>query len=314
MIVSASRRTDIPAFYGEWLLQRLRQGHVLVRHPFRPDRITRLSLAPETLTGLVFWTKNPVPLLGRLGEIEQLGHRFVFQYTLTTYGTELEPKVPAVAERVAAFRTLAERIGAERVLWRYDPILFTPDFSPAEHLRRFAILARALRGHTRICTISRLTLYAKCRRNLQGIDLEKPAEEEMVAFASELAAIAGEHGLALRACCDGLLTDRCGIEAARCIDASLLAALSGRPVAVRRDGSQRPGCGCAVSIDIGAYNTCAHGCRYCYANSSALAVAGRITKHDPASPLLVGWPRGDETIVVKQGHPAPGAQLPLFGG
>ena len=312
MIISASRRTDIPAFYGQWLLNRLRQGQVMVRHPFTPNRVTQLSLAPETIEALVFWTKNPAPFMERLGEIERLGHQCFFQYTLTPYGADLEPRAPPMSARVAAFQALADRIGPERVLWRYDPILFTPAFSSAEHLRCFAALARQLHRHTRRCTISQLCLYAKCRRNLRGINLVQPPEEELVAFAAELATIASDHGLSLSACCDGFLTDRCGIEASRCIDPELLAAVLGQPVAARRDNSQRPGCGCAVSIDIGAYNTCPHGCLYCYANSSAVVVARQVANHDPGSPLLTGWLRGDETIVVRQGASILGSQMSLF--
>ncbi len=308
MIISASRRTDIPAYYGQWLLNRMRQGQVMVRHPFNPNRVTQLSLAPETIDAFVFWTKNPAPLVERLVEIERLGYQYCFQYTLTPYGTDLEPLVPPLAARIAAFRLLADRIGPERVMWRYDPILFTPVFSPAEHLRCFSSLARQLHHHTRRCTVSLLTLYAKCRRNLREIELVQPTEDTLINFAAELAAIARDHGLSLSACCDRFLTDRCGIEASRCIDTGLLAAILGRPVAAGRDSSQRHGCGCAVSVDIGAYNSC----RYCYANSSAVAVTRQAAAHDPSSPLLIGRLRGDEFIAVKQGAPVRGKQLSLF--
>ena len=312
MIISASRRTDIPAFYGQWLLNRLRQGQVMVRHPFNPNRVTQLSLAAETIDAFVFWTKNPAPFMERLGEIEHLGHQCCFQYTLTPYGTDLEPRVPPLTARIAAFRALADRIGPERVVWRYDPILFTPFFSPDEHLRCFAALARQLHQYTRCCTVSLLSLYAKCRRNLQTIALVQPQEEELITFATDFAAIARDHGLSLSACCDGFLTDRCGMEASRCIDPGLLSAILGRPVTDSRDRSQRPGCGCAVSVDIGAYNTCPYGCRYCYANSSEVSVSRQVANHDPGSPLLTGQLRGDETIIVKQGTPIRSKQLSLF--
>ena len=312
MIISASRRTDIPAWYGEWMLNRLRQGQVMVRHPFRPSRVTQLSLTPEAIDAIVFWTKNPVPFMDQLGEIERLGHRFCFQCTLTPYGAGLEPGVPPLTARVAAFQALADQIGPERVLWRYDPIIFTPFYSPAEHLHCFAALAGHLHRYTRRCTVSLLTLYAKCRRNLRAIELTQPSQSELIAFGADLAAIARDHGLSLFACCDRFLTDHCGIAAARCIDLELLATFLGQPLTERRDGSQRPGCGCAVSIDIGAYNTCPHGCYYCYANTSAGAVSSQRAIHDPASPLLTGQLRGDETIVVKHGARGRNMQLSLF--
>jgi hypothetical protein len=300
MIISASRRTDIPAFYSDWLLGRLRQGYALVRNPFNPRQVSRVSLEPSVVDCLVFWTKNPAPLLSRLAEIEQIGHRFVFQFTLTACDRSLEPHLPALAERLAVFRRLAERIGPERVLWRFDPIVFTRNQGPEEVLRQFADLAAQLHSSTRQCTVSFLSLYRKCRRNLQGIELVCPDEAEKVLFARRLAAIAGEHGISLKACCDGFLHNRCGIEAARCIDDRLLAEILGQPVMIAKDKGQRSGCNCAVSVDIGAYNTCPHGCRYCYANVSERAVAANRAAHDPRSPLLAGVLTGQETITQRK--------------
>jgi hypothetical protein len=288
MIISASRRTDIPAFYGEWLLNRLREGSVLVRNPFNPRQVSRISLDPGVVDCLVFWTKNPAPLLPRLAEIERLGHRFYFQYTLTACDRGLEPHLPAKSVRIATFRTLAERIGPERVLWRFDPILFTPDQGPDQLLREFATLAGHLRSSTRQCTVSFVSLYAKCKRNLSGIALAMPDDREKRNFVRQLAEIAAKNGILLRACCDAFLQEQCGIAAARCIDDRLLASILGQPVRIAKDKGQRPGCGCVASIDIGAYNTCPHGCRYCYANSSERAVATNRAVHDPCSPLLTG--------------------------
>jgi len=300
MIISASRRTDIPAFYSEWLLNRLRQGFVLVRNPFNPLQVARVSLDPGDVDCLVFWTKNPMPLLPRLAEIDRLGHRVLFQFTLTACDRSLERHVPARAERLAAFRALAERIGPERVLWRFDPILFTPDQGSEELLREFADLAGHLHPFTRQCTISFVSLYAKCRRNLQGMTLLTPDERAKIDFVRRLAEIAAANGLRLRACCDPFLQERCGIEAARCIDDRLLTTILGQPVRSGKDKGQRPGCGCAVSVDIGAYNTCPHGCRYCYANVSERAVAANVAAHDPHSPLLTGHLNGKETILARK--------------
>jgi len=297
MIISASRRTDIPAFYGEWLLNRLREGSVLVRNPFNPRQVSRVSLESGAVDCLVFWTKNPAPLLPRLAEIERLDHYFYFQYTLTACDRSLEKHLPARSERIATFRTLAERIGPERVLWRFDPILFTRGQGPELLLREFSDLAAKLRGHTRQCTVSFLSLYAKCRRNLAGVDLLTPEDRERMAFVRRLVEIGSENDIVLRACCDTFLQEQCGIEAARCIDDRLLAAILGQPVRITKDKGQRPGCGCVASIDIGAYNTCPHGCRYCYANSSELAVATNRAAHDPCSPLLTGTLTGQETVI-----------------
>jgi len=296
MIVSASRRTDIPAFYSEWLLHRLREGYVLVRNPFNPMQVSRVSLDPQVVDCIVFWTKNPAPLLPRLGEIERLGHRCYFHYTLTACDRRLERHVPDKAERIAVFRRLADRIGPERVLWRFDPILFTREQEPNTVLREFAELVQALHPFTRQCTISFLSLYQKCKRNLRDVEMLPLDDTKTLHFVRQLVALTGESGIKLKACCDSFLHERCGIEAAQCIDGRLLATLLGEPVRIAKDKGQRPDCGCFASVDIGAYNTCAHGCRYCYANVNDQVVAANLATHDPRSPLLTSVLTGQEAI------------------
>ena len=312
MIISASRRTDIPAFYTDWLLNRLRQGSVLVRNPFNPNQVSQVSLDTQIVDGIVFWTKNPAPMLPRLEEIHRLGHRFYFQFTITAYDQSLEKNIPSKAERIAVFQELAQRIGPERVLWRFDPILFTPDFPPADHLHWFEDLASQLHGSTRRCTISFLSLYEKCKRNMQGIALQAIDDAEKIRFVSRLAAIANTYGMQLSACCDSFLHEQCGIEAARCVDDRVLASILGHPVRIKKDSGQRPGCGCVASIDIGAYNTCPHGCRYCYANVSKRVVAQNFASHDPDALLLASALTGRESITLRTMRSCRTPQQTLF--
>ncbi len=312
MIISASRRTDIPAFYTAWLMNRLHQGSVLVSNPFNPNQVSQVSLDPQTVDGIVFWTKNPAPILPHLEEIRRLGYQYYFQFTLTGYDQSLEKNLPAQAERIAVFHELAQRIGPERVLWRYDPIIFTPTFNPACHLHWFEHLASQLHGSTRRCTISFLSLYEKCKRNMQDIELLAIEETDKMRFVSQLAAIADTYSMQLCACCDSFLQQRCGVEAARCIDDRVLAAILGHPVRGKKDSGQRPGCGCVASIDIGAYNTCGHGCRYCYANVSEKIVAHNFASHDPDAPLLTGVLTGRETITIRKMSSGRTSQQSLF--
>jgi hypothetical protein len=312
MIISASRRTDIPAFYSAWLLNRLREGFVLVRNPFNPSQVSRVPLDPKTVDGIVFWTKNPAPMLAHLSEIDRLGYPYYFQFTLTAYDHSLEQNVPVKATVLATFRDLAARIGPERVLWRFDPILFTPTFTPAWHLHWFAQLAAQLQGSTRRCTISFLSLYAKCKRNLQGIQLLSPDVREKIQFVAQLATIAKKYEIQLCACCDSFLQEQCGVEAARCIDDRVLASLLGQPLRVKKAVGQRAGCGCIASVDIGAYTTCPHGCRYCYANVSEQAVAHNLAAHDPESPLLSGALTGNETVTLNKMASCRSSQSGLF--
>lgn len=312
MIISASRRTDIPAFYGEWLLYRLREGYVLVRNPFNPRQVARISLDPQVVDCLVFWTKNPAPLLPLLDAIDRLGYRSYFHYTVTSCERSLERNLPTKGERLAVFRRLAERIGPERVLWRFDPIIFTREQGPDAVLREFAELARVLCPFTRQCTISFLSLYRKCQRNLRGIDLLSLVDSEKISFVRQLATIAGQNGISLKACSDPFLHEQCGIESAQCIDGRLVAELLGQPMRIPKDKGQRPGCGCVASVDIGAYDTCAHGCRYCYANISDRTVAANRKAHDPRSPLLTGMLTDRDVVTEKTIISCRSPQVALF--
>lgn len=296
MIISASRRTDIPAFYTPWLLNRFREGRVLVRNPFNRRQVAEISLSPSVVDCVVLWTKNPAPLLPSIPQIEAMGYPLVMQYTISGCDQVLESGLPELSARLASFQQVSRLLGPERVLWRFDPIVLTGFHDREQYLTRFAFIAEALHGLTRQCTISFVSLYAKCRRNLSGVDLVEMADADKKMFANKLASIAGRYGIRLKACCDSFLVDECGVERASCIDARQLGAILGENFSVKKDPGQRPGCGCTLSVDIGAYDSCPHGCRYCYANSSLQAVRRNSLAHDSASPLLIGRLQGDETV------------------
>lgn len=295
MIISASRRTDIPARYGDWFFRRLQEGYALVRNPMNPHRVSRVSLLPQDVDGFVFWTKDPRPMLDRLDRLKD--YAYYFQFTLTPYGREIEPGLPDKwGELVPAFRRLAEKLGPQRVVWRYDPILLTPELDRDFHRRAFERLARELAPYTCRCTISFLDYY-RCMAKAAGelrIDWPSPAGQEGI--ARQLAEIAQGYGLAVDACAEALNLEGLGVRQAHCVDAGLLERQLGRPLPVGRDRNQRPHCGCAQSVDIGAYSTCPNGCRYCYANHGAQKLAANTAAHDPASPMLTGWPGPEDTI------------------
>lgn len=312
MIVSASRRTDIPAFFSPWLVNRLRAGSVLVRNPFNRRQVSRIRLDPSVVDCIVLWTKNPALLLPHLEEITELGYPVVTHFTITACDQTLEPGLPSLGKRIETFQALSEKLGSERVLWRFDPILLTHGQGPAYWLDRFGELSRALQGYTRQCTVSFVSLYAKCRRNLAGIDLLESGDEMKRKLAYQLTTQAGCCGIRLVACCDPFLINDCGIEQSHCIDAVQLGAILGCTLKGKPDPGQRPGCGCTLSIDIGAYDSCFHGCRYCYANTSMQAVGRNMAAHDPQSPLLIGQLKGDETIHDREMVSLRTAQSSLF--
>lgn len=284
MILSVSRRTDIPAFYADWFLQRLREGYVLVRNPMNPHKVSRVALSPQVVDCIVFWSKNPAPLLQKLEQLQ--GYDYYFQYTLNAYGAPVEPHLPPLEERLRTFGALAERIGRERVIWRYDPILFTQRYTPQWHLEKFAQLAARLQKSTEKCVFSLVDIYAgKNGGNLARLGAYTLPPPQLEAFVQALAEIAAQNGLRLATCAENLSAEKYGILPNSCIDKALIERLTGAKLRVGLDG-QRPYCQCVKCDDIGSYDTCPHGCLYCYANFRPEVVQRRAGQYDPLSPLL----------------------------
>ncbi|MGN0485251.1 MAG: DUF1848 domain-containing protein [Lachnospiraceae bacterium] len=287
MIISASRRTDIPAYYSEWFYNRIKEQCLYVRNPMNAHQISRIDLSPEVVDCIVFWTKNPEPMIARLEELKQ--YHYYFQFTLTGYGKDIEPNVPHKKEKmIPIFQTLSEKIGSEKVIWRYDPIIFTETYTPEYHIKAFRQIAEALRGYTKKSVISFVDIYAKNKKNMETVHSQEMTKEQLNAFAKELADIAKANDMAIGSCAEAIDLDFCGIEHNSCIDKQLIEQLIGCKIKAGKDKNQRTECGCVDSIEIGTYNTCLHGCKYCYANYSPQSVKENAKKYDPRSPLLCG--------------------------
>jgi hypothetical protein len=287
MILSVSRRTDIPNYYSDWFFNRIREGFLCVRNPMNARQISRISLAPESVDGIVFWTKNPEPMLDRLDELA--AYHYYFQFTLTGYGKDIEPGIPDKKEKMlSVFQRLSGIVGIRRVIWRYDPILFTEKYTPEYHIRAFEQIAAALNGYTSKCVISFVDRYVKNRKvmeMLRAYDLERA---EFSGFVRKIAEIARANGMEAASCAEEMDLSLYGIGHNSCVDRQLLEELAGREIKAKKDRNQRPACGCAESTDVGAYNTCRNGCVYCYANYSRESVAASCRRCDPFSPLLCG--------------------------
>lgn len=287
MILSVSRRTDIPSFYSDWFFERLKEGFVYTRNPMNPKQVRRLELSPETVDCMVFWTKNPAPMLERLSELEP--YPYYFQFTLTSYGRDVEAHVPHKREvMILVFQRLALQVGSKRVIWRYDPILFIPRYTPEYHIRAFRQMAEALRGCTEKCVISFVDTYAKNARKLQALGVYELPKEELEDFAATLCTIARENGMVMASCSEEIDLSRCGIVHNACIDKALIEEIIGCKLKGAKDRNQRKECGCMESIDIGTYHTCANGCVYCYANHSDARVREGMAMYDVHSPILCG--------------------------
>lgn len=294
MIVSVSRRTDIPAFYAPWFMERLREGFCRVPNPFNPNQVSRVSLLPADVDAFVFWTKDPRPLIPYLGEIEERGIPFYFQFTLNDYPRAIEAKVPPLEERVGAFLSLARRLGKRRMVWRYDPILVTPKTSHAYHLEAFGRLGTLLRGSTERVVISLADRYRKTERRLGSLgdpllqaEWEIENDPRTLELLSGMGRLAALNGMEIFTCAEQRDYSAQGVRPGACIDPSLLGSL-GVEVPSKKDPGQRKECLCAVSRDIGAPDTCLHGCLYCYATKSDEAAAQRHAAHSPHSPSLEG--------------------------
>lgn len=300
MILQTGMRTDIPAFYTPWFLNRLRAGFVLVRSPYAPQRVTRYSLSPQVVDLIGFCTKNPGPMLPHLDALRPYAGQYWF-VTLTPYGRDIEPNVPPKDQVLADIRALSAAVGPEAVAWRYDPILLDGTYTVERHLAEFARMAAALEGAVETCVISFLDLYKKVQRNFpEARAVPKP---QRLLLGRELAGIAKSHGMTLKACGEGDELAAYGVDCAGCMtlaayEHALHARLTPPPGAVH---PSRKECACYLGGDIGAYDSCGHLCRYCYANADAAAVRRNMRRHDPASPFLIGGPLpGDEVRDANQ--------------
>lgn len=276
MIISASRRTDIPSFYSQWFFNRIRAGNVVVKNPFNPKQERTISLKPETVDFFVFWTKDPRNMLDQVAMLKDYGFRYYFQFTLTAYDSTIEKGIGPKGPILDSFLKLAKQ--GIPVVWRYDPILLSDKFTEDYHYRYFRYLGQKLQGAAEKCVISFVELYAKSQRNLKQIALTPITIEDQQRIARNLQQIASEYQLTIESCVSG-----CGLPKSRCVDPMIV----GLPDNFKRDPNQRPGCSCVHSVDIGAYNTCRHYCLYCYANYSAAKVRKLTAKHDPDSPWLI---------------------------
>jgi hypothetical protein len=279
-VISASRRTDIPAFYSDWLVRRLRAGFVQVRKPYS-NRYSAVSLKPEDVTAVVFWSKNYEPLLSKLEKVEQTTRNLFFHFTITA-NQELEPGVPNYKDAIRDYLFLVRRYSAGHVVWRYDPLCITEKISYEVHEERFTLCAEKLRAVASRCIISFVHPYKKVFANMRKYGdnrLVELSQEKKREYAVRLATRAKYYGIGLSACCnDYLLSDL--VQKASCIDAHYLSELYQTQLDTR-SASTREECVCTKSVDIGAYDTCAHGCVYCYANSDQVRARFALLRHEP---------------------------------
>lgn len=297
MIVSVSRRTDIPAFYSEWFFNRLKEGFVYVVNPMNLKQVSKVELNPDTVDCFVFWTKNAKPMLDRLDELKN--YNYYFQYTITGYKSNVEKRILNKKEVINTFKKLSNKIGKERVILRYDPIFLSEEYSIEYHCKVFERLCSQLEGHTERCVISFIDLYKKTERNTKELNIIQMTLEHIKDISKRFSDIASKYGMEIETCSEGYDLLEFGIKKGKCIDDRIISDVIGYEVNVKKDDTQRDVCGCVKSIDIGQYNTCRHHCLYCYANFNYTQVEENYKLHDKDYPLLVGKVREDAKITVR---------------
>jgi len=289
-IISVSRRTDIPAFYSHWFVNRLKEGFAGYVNPFAGDRRVVLSLKPEDVISFVFWSKNFQPFLEPLKVLDAMGYGAIFHFTITGLPKVFECHVVERQMAVHTLKELSQRYSPRHIIWRYDPIMLSDLTDATFHLKNFQSLASELEGHVERCFFSYVAMYGKVRRNFKKLEAEKgvhvmdPDDETKKALANELADIAEGYGMKMHTCCgDFLISDK--IKKAHCVDGDLIRELFPHDVKLKAKPTRKE-CGCTQSRDIGAYDTCCHGCVYCYANMNKEKATKAYESHDKDSAFL----------------------------
>ncbi|MGB3926745.1 MAG: DUF1848 domain-containing protein [Caldicoprobacterales bacterium] len=289
MVLSVSRRTDIPAFYSQWFINRLKEGYVFIKNPMNSKQISKININPQVVDCIVFWTKNPRPLIKSLDEIDSMGYHYYFQFTITPYDNTIERALPDKSKIIETFIALSKKIGKEKLVWRYDPIILNPSLTIDYHVEAFERMVSQLYQYTNECIISFVDLYSKTEKNMGKDSIRQIREDEMHIIAKEFSRIAHKRGIKILTCSEKIDLDQYGIEHASCIDKEKIDNIIGCSLShkIKKDG-QRPNCGCIECIDIGAYNTCKHNCLYCYASFSTEQVIKNNKLHNPKSAILIG--------------------------
>lgn len=296
MIINTGGRTDTVQYYTKWLLKRFEEGYVYSRNPLFPNKVTRYELNPSVVDGVQFCSKNYEPILSDLEKITSRFHTY-FHYTITAYGKDVEPGVPSIDESMATLKKLSGIVGKQRVAWRYDPVLLTKKYTIGTHFETFERMAKELAPYVDRCIFSFVEMYRKLEINMP--ELIPLSQADMDALAQGMGKIAARYGLWLQTCGTNGDYSRYGIHPSGCMTLEMMGRANGITFRALKHKGMRQGCHCIQSRDIGAYDTCMNGCKYCYANKRPQKAFENYPNHDPDSPLLLGHLK--ETDVLGQG-------------
>lgn len=292
MIINTGQRTDIPAFYPEWLANRLKEGIVCVRNPFNPEQVSRYRLSPDAVDVIGFCSKNPSPFFKYMDLLK--GYGMYWFVTITPYGKDIEPGVPDKHQVLEDFKALSKMVGKDSIGWRYDPILVNDRYTVEYHLRAFRQMAETLFGYTHTVVISFIDLYEKVKRNFP--EIRSVSSQDKHFLGKEIVKIASSCNMLVRPCGEGQFLAEYGADCSGCMTIPVYEKAIGKKLIVPNKKPARKECACYLSGDIGAYDSCGHLCRYCYANNDTEAVRRNMKLHNPDSHFLIGGYRKGDVI------------------
>lgn len=310
MIINTGQRTDIPAFYPDWLANRLREGFVMVRNPYNSLQVSRYRLDREVVDAIGFCSKNPAPFFKYMDLLDGYGQ---FWYvTITGYGKDIEPGVPDKEKVMEDFKWLSKKVGIDSVGWRYDPIFVDDKYTVDFHLKRFQEMAANLEGYTNRVVISFIDIYEKVKRNFP--EAKGVTAEEKVYLGQKMVEIATAHGMVVKPCAEGDFLAKYGADCGGCMTIADYEKAIGKRLVVPKSKNKpaRSNCDCYISADIGAYDTCAHFCKYCYANNDINQVRINRGLHDVNSPLLIGNIGPDDIVTEAEQRSWVDNQMNIF--
>ena len=285
MIIQTGMRTDIPAFYSEWFANRLKEGYALTRNPYNASQVTRYSLDPKVVDLIAFCSKNPGPMLKYVDLLKPYAGTYWF-VTITPYGRDYEPNVPEIDKVIEDFKTISRIVGPDSMGWRYDPIFINDIYTVEKHLEAYEHIASELSGYTKTCVISFIDLYQKVRKNFP--EARTVGKADRLYLGEKMIKIAGSYGMTVKPCAEGKELAQFGADCRGCMTTDVYEKAIGLSMDFPKKKPLRQECECFMGNDIGAYNTCPHLCRYCYANYDEETVRRNYRLHDLQSPFLIG--------------------------
>ena len=292
MILNTGLRTDIPGFFSEWFYNRIDDGFVYVRNPYAKNQIYSYRLDPELIDCIIFCTKNPKPMFENLEKIDKFNQ--YWHITITPYEKEIEPNVPPINDVLESFKYLSKKLGKENVTLRYDPIFINEKYTLEKHIESFEYIINSLSGYTTEAIISFIDLYEKTKRNFPKA--REVTKDERLKIGKEFARIGNENNIRIKTCVEGTELDKFGIDSSGCMTKEVIERAINKNLNIPKQKARNGECYCLLNNDIGEYNTCAHGCLYCYANSNKKLVKRNLKLHDPKSPILIGEIKEDDII------------------